>query len=101
MYPTNNNLFLKEIIEEDSPLAVPESRTPVLYNPNAANLAIRRYEIVDITSNILMGDKFSIAGDIIEVGDQVAVRVKDIEDFFGGIVFTEVDNVVAIQKKGK
>lgn len=101
MYPTNNNLFLKEIIEGATPLTQPTGSTPVLYNPNAANLAIRRYEIVDITSNINMGGTASISGDVIEVGDIVAVRVKDVEEFFDGIVFTEFDKVVAIQKKGK
>lgn len=99
MYPTNNNILLKEIIERDTP---PSNGTGlVLHNPNAANLLIRRYEIVDITSNVSMGEQFNIAGDIIEVGDKVAVRVKDIEEFFDGLFFTDVDNVVAIQKKGK
>lgn len=93
MYPTNNNIFLKEVIEGTTPPTQPTGSTPVLYNPNAGNVAIRRYEVTDVTSNLL--------SDIIEVGDIVAVRVKDVEDFFDGIVFTDYDKLVAIQKKGK
>ena len=100
MYPTNNNILLKEIIE-GAPAPRSDSTAVVLHNPNAGNLAIRRYEIVDITSNIQMGDQFSISGDIVEVGDMVAVRVKDVEEFFDGLFLTEADKVVAIQKKGK
>jgi hypothetical protein len=99
MYPTNNTILLKEVIEEDAPLST--GTTPMLYNPTAANKMLRRYEVVDITSNILMGEKHSVAGDIIEVGDIVAVRVKDVEEFFDGLVFTDYDKLVAIQKKGK
>lgn len=92
MYPTNNNIFLKEVSEEPRGESTADGGL-VLYNPNAANLAIRRYEVTDVTSNLL--------SDIIEVGDIVAVRVKDVEDFFDGIVFTDYDKLVAIEKKGE
>ena len=91
MYPTNNNILLKEIIEEGAPLSA--GKTAVLYNPTAANKMLRRYEVMDVTSNLL--------SDIIGVGDIVAVRVKDVEEFFDGLVFTDYDKLVAIQKKGK
>jgi hypothetical protein len=96
MYPTNNNIFLKEIkelseVRQDFNDVV--NKTPVLYNPNSGNKLIRRYEVVDVTSNLL--------SDILVVGDEVAVRVKDVEEFFDGIVFTDYDNLVAIKKKGK
>lgn len=87
MKPVNDYLIIEDT---DQPALTDkekrEATQAVLYTPPAEQTHIRRFKIVDAP----------ITHDF-KIGGYIAVKVADLQPFFGGKYFVKIDQVIAVE----